>query len=142
MRRGDPQLELIHGLRAKARRAASPPLPLEEAEQTAFVKWFRWQYPKLKIIAVPNGAYLSGDDGRRAAQMVRLKAAGLQPGTPDLFIPAWLMWVEFKRRHGGVLSEAQHAMIAYLRDECGHHVIVARGADAAIEKVKAWRSSL
>jgi hypothetical protein len=113
------------------------PPPLEAAEQESFVGWWRYQLPSVRILAIPNGAFLFGDPARRAAQMVRLKKAGLEPGVPDLFCPAWLLWPELKRTVGGVISDEQADWHAYLRS-IGHTVIVARGAESAIRQVKAF----
>lgn len=49
--------------------------------QTACVRWFRYQYPKDIILAVPNGG--SRDNKKEAA---RLKAEGVLAGVSDLII--------------------------------------------------------
>lgn len=108
----------------------------EHDEQVAFVAWFRLQFPKVLIFAIPNGAYLSGTPGQRAAQMARLKAEGLMPGVPDLHVPEWNLWIEFKRQSGGRVSPVQSDIIATLRD-MGRPVIIARGCDDAVAQVKA-----
>lgn len=108
----------------------------EHDEQAAFVAWFRLQFPKILIFAIPNGAYLSGTPGQRAAQMARLKAEGLMPGVPDLHVPEWNLWIEFKRQSGGRVSPVQSDIIATLRD-MGRRVIIARGYDDAVAQVKA-----
>jgi len=56
------------------------------------------------------------------------------PGVPDLFIPAWSMWIEMKRQKGGRLSSEQEEMINYL-ESIGHRVIVGYGAMDASEKL-------
>jgi hypothetical protein len=63
-----------------------------------------------------------------------LKAEGVSAGVPDLFIPAWLCWIEMKREKGGVLSPEQRDWHAYLTG-LGHHVIVGRGQEDAKEKM-------
>lgn len=108
----------------------------EHDEQVAFVAWFRLQFPKVLIFAIPNGAYLSGTPGQRAAQVARLKAEGLMPGVPDLHVPEWNLWIEFKRQSGGRVSPVQSDIIATLRD-MGRPVIIARGCDDAVAQVKA-----
>jgi hypothetical protein len=50
--------------------------------QTACVKWFRLQYPKYLIYAIPNGGQ------RNAVVGGKMKAEGVLPGMPDLHIPA------------------------------------------------------
>lgn len=119
-----------------AGRAATLIVPTEHDEQVAFVTWFRLQYPGVVIMAVPNGAHLAGSERVRQAKMARMKAEGLTPGVPDLFIPAWRLWVEMKRRKASVVSPEQKEMILYLT-ECGYEAVVARGFDearAAVER--------
>jgi hypothetical protein len=116
------------------------PPPLESAEQASFVKWFETQYPRVRILAVPNGAFLFGNAGQRAKQMHALKMQGLRPGVPDLLIPEWFLWIEMKRLKGGKLSPEQADWIMYLRDS-GYTVLVCAGAQAAIDAVKAFARS-
>ncbi len=115
------------------------PISPESQEQIAFVNWFRSQFPKELIFAIPNGAFLSGSSGQRAAQMARLKAEGLTPGIPDLFIPARRLFVEMKRTKGGRISEVQAERITYLR-AAGYDVIVAYGWDDARIKLGVVRA--
>lgn len=110
--------------------AARKLLPTEHQEQAAFVQWFRLQFPNVLIFAIPNGASLSGTTRQRAAQMARLKAEGFLPGVPDLCVPKWNLWIEFKRTSGGRVSERQSSAIAALR-AMRHTVIVAKGFDDA-----------
>jgi hypothetical protein len=72
------------------------------------------------------------------AQGASLKAEGVTAGVPDIFIPAWLLWIEMKRSTGGVMSPAQKDWIAYL-EGIGHTVIIGHGfedAKAKIESIK------
>lgn len=104
----------------------------EHLEQVRLVSWFRKTYPDVRIFAVPNGGARSGLQG------VKFKAEGVSPGVPDLFIPAWGLWVEMKRSKGGTLSPEQRDWIAYL-DDCGYQCIVGRGFEDAkrqIESIK------
>jgi hypothetical protein len=105
-------------------------VPTEHQEQVAFVQWFRLQYPRVRIFAIPNG----GLRGKITA--VKMKAEGVSPGVPDLYIPAWRLWIEMKRRKNAKLSEDQVSWIDYLREEVGDSVMVAYGADEAISFVK------
>ena len=115
------------------------PVPTEHAEQAAFVRWFRLQYPGVLIFAIPNGAALRGTPGQRAAQMARLKAEGFVPGIPDLHVPAWGLWVEMKRAKGGRVSKEQAAIHGDLQDNA-HFVIVAAGfADATAQTRAFWQ---
>ena len=67
----------------------------EHIEQVNFVNWFEYNYPTIKIIAVPNG-------GKRAISVAKkLKAEGVKRGVPDLFIPELKLWIEMKKVKGG-----------------------------------------
>ena len=114
----------------KARRVCPP--PTEHAEQVAFVKWFRLQYPGVLIFAIPNG----GD--RHAAVAAKLSAEGVTRGVPDLFIPRWRLFVEMKRKKGGRVSPEQQDIMARLK-ECGYSCIVAHGCDDAIHQLEQLR---
>lgn len=108
-------------------------IPSEHAEQTAFVQWFRLQFPGVRIIAIPNGG------ARNRIVGMKLKAEGVSAGVPDLYVPAWHLWIEMKRQHGGRLSPVQLDWISYLM-HVGDTIIVGYGADDAIKQVNAWRS--
>ena len=102
--------------------------PSEHLEQVRLVSWFRKIYPDTRIFAVPNGG------GRSMAQGVALKSEGVQAGVPDLFCPAWLLWVEMKRQTGGILSPVQRDWIAYLQS-IGHTVIIGHGFEDAKRQI-------
>ena len=99
----------------------------EHAHQASFLQWFRAKYPGTLIMAIPNGGK------RDIVTAKKLQMEGVTPGVPDLFVPAWSLWIEMKKP-GGRLSEAQKNMIEYL-EGIGHTVIVAYGARDASEKV-------
>lgn len=101
----------------------------EHYEQATFVAWFRQTYPSVRIFAIPNGG------SRSRTQGAKLKLEGVSPGVPDLFIPAWNLWVEMKRSVGGRLSAEQKDWISYLQD-VGHCAIVCAGCSDAQEKVR------
>jgi len=101
-------------------------IPTEHQEQVEFVQWFRRQYSGVRIFAIPNG------ESRSQSAGARLKAEGVSAGVPDLFIPAWNIWIEMKRSKGGSVSEKQKDWIAYL-ESVGHQVFVCKGADSAKE---------
>ena len=102
--------------------------PSEHSEQVGFINWFRVQYPKVLIFAIPNG------EKRSITVAKRLKAEGVVRGIPDLFIPEWRLWVEMKRKTGGRLSTEQKSMINYLQN-IGYTVIVGIGAGDASRQV-------
>lgn len=115
-------------------------IPSEHQEQAAFVSWFRAQHPGVLIFAIPNGAFLAGSVGQRAAQINKLKAEGLVKGVPDLCVPAWALFIEFKRQKGGVVSPEQAGIHEQLR-AVGYAVIVARGAEDAMQQISDnWKS--
>lgn len=106
----------------------TPSLPSEHAEQVGFVQWFRAKWPRVVIFAIPNG----GKRNITTAKM--LVKEGVVAGVPDLFIPAWGIWVEMKRQKGGRLSPDQNEMISYL-ESIGHRVVVGFGALDASDKL-------
>jgi hypothetical protein len=63
-----------------------------------------------------------------------MKAEGVRPGVPDLFVPEWRLWVEMKRQKGGRLSADQKDWITYL-EAIGDTVIVGKGANDASRQV-------
>ena len=103
-------------------------LPSEHLEQVRVVSWFRRQWPGVRIFAIPNGG------GRSMAQGASLKAEGVVPGIPDLFVPEWLLWVEMKREAGGIVSPIQRDWIEYL-EGIGHTVIIGRGFENARRQI-------
>ncbi len=96
----------------------------EHMEQAALIMWFRRAYPDTLIFAIPNGGL------RSKTQAMKLKVEGVVPGIPDLFVPAWKLWIEMKKVKGGKISPEQQAMIDYLQS-VGYHVIVGLGAEDA-----------
>ena len=104
----------------------------EHDEQAGFVIWFRSRFPGVLIFAIPNGGF------RHPGTARKLKAEGVVPGVPDLFVPEWSLWVEMKRAKGGRLSPDQRHVIAYL-EGIGHHVIVGHGAEDASRQLIEWR---
>lgn len=107
-------------------------VPSESQEQMLFVQWFKRTYPSIRILSIPNGGH------RHIAVAAKMKAEGQAKGVPDIFIPAWLCWIEFKKIKGGTLSPVQKDWIAYL-EAIGHQVIIGRGFEDAkrqIENVK------
>lgn len=107
--------------------------PTEHEEQREYVRWFRQTYPEVRIMAIPNGG------ARSQATAGRLKAEGVSPGVPDLFIPAWGLWVEMKRAKGGKVSPEQKEWHQYLAN-CGYRVIVGLGQADAIKQTQQLRN--
>lgn len=59
---------------------------------------------------------------------------GVVAGIPDLFVPAWMLYIELKREKGGVVSEAQKKIMSYLT-RVGYTCIVGHGATDTSAKV-------
>ena len=97
-------------------------------EQQGFITWFRGKYPGVLIFAIPNGGY------RNITTAKTLRKEGVVPGVPDLFVPAWKLFIEMKKMKGGVVSQDQWKVILALK-ECGYTVIIGRGAEDASRKV-------
>ena len=95
------------------------------------MSWFRQTHKPVRIFAIPNGEARSRTTG------ARLKVEGVSAGVPDLFIPAWCLWVEMKRADGGVVSAVQADWHAYLAS-VGHTVIIGHGLDDAQKKLQEW----
>ena len=100
----------------------------ETMEQQGLVRWFREKFPETLIFSIPNGEY------RAMTTAKKLRAEGVVPGVPDLYVPAFRLWIEMKRKQGGKLSEEQKRIIAYL-EGIGDTVIVGRGAEDASSKI-------
>ena len=108
--------------------SASKISPSEHSEQVGFINWFRAKYPDVLIFAIPNG------EKRAISVATRLKLEGVVRGIPDLFVPAWTLWIEMKRVSGGRLSTEQRQMIKYL-EGIGHTVIIGKGAGDASKQI-------
>lgn len=119
----------------------------EHAEQVAVVSWARLQtgrWPELRLLfAVPNGASLAGGPAQRARQMHRLKAEGLNPGVPDMWLP-----VARKGYHGLVIemkagankpSDKQADWLDALTEQ-GYLALACWGADEAIDALREYLS--
>ncbi len=119
---------------ASTKTTASEAAPSEHFEQRELVRWFRQSWPDVRIFAIPNGGH------RSMATAGRLKAEGVASGVPDLFVPAWRLWVEMKRTKGGSLSPEQKDWIKYL-ESVGFCCIVGKGAEDAKRQISAFSST-
>ena len=115
-----------------------PVVRSEYDEQCAFIEWFRYQYPILRIFSIPNGMRVS------IGTAIKGKKSGVLPGLPDLMIPRRPdmginanIWIEFKRTKGGVVSPVQKDWHEYLTDKCDDVVIIAKGCEDGIKKLMA-----
>lgn len=112
----------------------------EDEEQIAIFKWARLQeslYPELKQLHhIPNGGL------RSKATAAKLKAMGVKPGVPDMCLPVPRngchgLYIELKRREGGVISPAQGKWLEDLYNN-GYQASVCYGADEAIKVIKEY----
>ena len=108
-------------------------IPTEAQEQTTLFKWaalMARKWPELRLLHhIPNGG------SRNAIEAARLKAQGVKPGVPDIFLPCakkgfYGLYIELKRQKGGRVSEEQKDMIDALRDE-SYKVAVCKGWEEA-----------
>ena len=114
----------------------------EHDEQVAVINWCfdnMVRYPQLDLLfAIPNGAALGG--GKIGAiRMNVLKAEGLRPGVPDLFLPVARhkyhgMFIEMKTMTGKP-SENQEEFILAVEVE-GYFATVCKGAGEAIQTIE------
>lgn len=118
----------------------------ESKTQQACVRWFRYNYPRLLIFSIPNGAVLSGNKMQRIKQWNRLKAEGALPGVPDLFIPVKSagtidrqysgLFVEMKSEKGKLSPEqiTIHDSLSAL----GYKVAICRTLDEFVKTVNQY----
>lgn len=108
----------------------------EKKHQKAYVKWFKRQYPRVLLVAIPNGEARDSDRRVAAIRGKILQSMGVHAGALDILIPEWHLWVEMKDI-GGTLSQQQIDFIKRVIS-AGDDVIVAEGIDEAIEKTQAF----
>lgn len=115
-------------------------IPTEDTEQLAVIAWcegYALADARARLLLhVPNGG------SRHIVEASKLRRLGVRAGVPDLLLPVAVapyhgLWIEMKRRKGGLVSAAQHGWIDALRAE-GYAVAVARGADEAIDTIIAY----
>ncbi len=107
-------------------------IPTEHQEQCAVIKYCDWHH--IPIFAIPNGS------SKSIVAAKRFKAEGLRSGVPDLFVPVPTcfnngLFIEMKRRAGGVLSPEQQQWIDRLSRQ-GYSCVVCKGSDEAIEAIE------
>jgi hypothetical protein len=111
---------------------------LEQARYFAWVKKHRRTHEQLHLVfAIPNGGF------RHKAVAARMKAEGVEPGIPDIFVSVPKdgfsgMYIEMKSTDPKAkLSTAQEDKIQLLRQH-GYQVCVCKGADHAIAVTKEY----
>lgn len=118
---------------AQIARARRPAVPAEHDEQVNLMQWARLavcQYPELRLLyAIPNGGM------RNVVVARKLKAEGVRSGVPDLCLPVPRgpfcgMYIELKRRKGGVVSDEQREWLTQLHAQ-RYHAVVCHGWEMA-----------
>ena len=117
----------------------------EHEEQASLMQWaaaYAPQFPERALLhAIPNGGQ------RSKAQAGKLRAEGVKPGVPDLFLPAPRrapdgrqrhgLYIELKRQRGGSVSAEQKAWHVELRAQ-GYEMVVAKGWEAAVAAIRRY----
>lgn len=113
--------------------------PTEAQEQEWLFQWaqamkvLRW--PELELMFhVPNGG------SRNRIEAARLKAQGVKPGVPDIFLPVARkgrhgLFIELKRKVGGQVSPEQNKMLGELNRQ-GFMAVVCKGWNAAADVIE------
>jgi hypothetical protein len=125
--------------------------PTEANEQEFIFAWAKMQESRDSRLALLH-ASMNGilTDARFGAKLKRL---GRKAGVPDMFLPVpryadpnigghpayYGLWIELKRKTGGVVSTEQKWWHQQL-SECGYRVVVARGASEAIKIIMEYLS--
>ena len=115
----------------KAKRQGAP-VPLEHEEQADVFRWADSHPVAHLLFAIPNGQYR---DGQRME-------VGLKSGVPDMFLPVARcglhgLFIELKRRKGGVVSKTQREWMDALAAQ-GYGVALAYGAGETKIAIEAY----
>ena len=115
--------------------------PKEALEQVWLFEWAdtmaRLKWPELSLLfAIPNGG------SRHPAEAAHLKGQGVRSGVPDVFLPVPRggyhgLFVEMKRRKGGVVSGNQKDWIGALNGQ-GYRAVVCRGFQEAADCIEGY----
>ena len=117
--------------------------PLERDEQELLFEWAEYatcSHPELAMLfAIPNGEY------RTPKTAHNLHLQGVKAGVPDMCLPVprggyGALYVELKRRRGGVVSEQQRAWIDAL-NRVGNKAVVCKGFDEAKKAIEDYLNS-
>lgn len=109
------------------------PRHLEESIQVACVNWFRLQYPKLIIFAVPNGG------SRNLYEAKNMKKSGTLKGVADLVIVGGngkVLFVEMKA--GKNKQEDSQVIFQQKVENLGHKYIICRSLEQFMKEVDLW----
>lgn len=102
--------------------------PLEHDECVTFVAWLKSR--QLKFAHIPNETFTKSWKQKR-----KNKEEGVSSGLPDYIIitPRGLLFIEMKRKKGGVISPTQREWINALNEINGVQAQVCRGHEDAIQ---------
>lgn len=110
----------------------------ESRIQQACVRWFRFQYPKLLLFAVPNGG------NRNAITGAILKAEGVLAGVSDLILmhPAGGyhgLCIEMKTPKGR--QQESQKEFQQLVEGAGYKYIICRSLDSFVTEIREYLNS-
>lgn len=116
---------------------------MSESDETALVvDWFRLQYPKVRIIGIPNGSWIAGTGNKKFALIAKYKKEGMTNGVSDLFIchsdgQNHGLWLEMKDKSktASALSKEQKKWMDDM-NTAKYVALWAAGADQAMKKIK------
>lgn len=109
----------------------------ENQEQAMLFEWanlHEHKYPELKLMFhIANGGLR---DGRTA---VTLQRTGVKPGVPDVCLPVprngfGSLYIELKRRKGGVVSVNQKTWLNALKT-AGNRAVICKGWEEARDEI-------
>ena len=118
----------------------------ESSEQIAVVQWFRLQYPKYRLIAIPNGQWVALKGYGKFKLIEKYKAEGMTNGVSDLFLCVPKngyggLWIEMKAR-GKTVSSLSPDQRIWLDDmeKIGYRAVWAAGFDEAKKIIEEYLS--
>jgi len=112
-------------------------MPTEHQEQAELFRW-----ASMTLLPGKAGSKISSlmfaipNEGKRSmAVAMRMKAAGMRAGVPDIFLAAPMfpcagLFIEMKKTCGGSVKKAQKEWLQKLK-EAGYRAEVCRGAEEA-----------
>jgi hypothetical protein len=133
-------MDSLRAVMAQLRTVSTPPVPLEDEEQAAFVQWL--ELVGLRFSSIPNATYTTS-----WKQKSKNYYTGLRAGFPDLVVlvpPSraqdgigHMLCIEMKRRQGGTVSAVQKDWIEAINglSSISLEAVVCKGAQDAIEHV-------
>jgi VRR-NUC domain. len=116
------------------------PIPTEHEEQVKVFEWaelVKGKYPEISLMfAVPNGS------NKSVASAMKFKREGLKSGVPDICLPVARcnkhgLYIEMKRKKGGVVSKEQDWWLTQLRIQ-GYETVVCYGGNEAIDIIERY----